>query len=1013
MNKLLQYLTNKPDVNHRALPGLEKFMRGGQPCYECGGSVKRYDVGGFYDCPDQEKDPVTGKCKAEVVRGREAAAANKAANADMNAWAKQVAAMDKEVAKQNAAQAAGQLSFDYDWMQSPVGKADKKAAMAASKQFFQQNPNVFVADDTSGYSPEQKYIIASKLKQRLSTPMGSKLAQEKLGVDPRYYDLQRMQSELAPKMGGWNGMRNFLFNVYKEEGGEYDLPQAQWGSLVNPSTMATMATIAAKAKEFFGFNEPKIIRTPASAPKRLSIRDPRKVMMTTGQPLRPNSDLVTGQYDSEHLGNLLIEAKRRNMSYNDMMNLAAMGFQETKWGRSDDNIGHTKGEFGDEPMQDSYSNFIDAYNAKMKDADRLKIKDEATRLQVYNGLGKIFPSTEAGYHGFNMKKIYGVPVPKGGIDLRKNPLYGKQVIDIRDNVLKRNPEFMRYMDSTYRAPMPKEEFANGGVFNLPKMQMAGQNNLPQRVSINDPRYAELYKNRQVGSFYDDAFSLPDLDEVTVSAPRSYSMKSLRDFTNASLYGAPVNTMKIAAVPQAAMTEGVEMLRGKPYSFSNVNPNLGSFGSNQRDLSMTMGYENPQGFLQNAANVGLSMIDPSIIAGGSALLRQPIQRGARAAGRFLTTKTPLKNTYKINPLAVKEPDVILTRTQKPGQTDELRRLDQFEKKGIHNLNAMERFEYKQMLNSELSRPGYGRGFSSDLGDIGYYSNPNIQDTRGYEGFSEILKTRLPAKEAEKFNVGKNPLQGYISFAPKREYLLPKDLLYSAERFTPTVQGRIGPGTQRDFIMKANAEQKAANIPNWLTGYPSVKEMGGPILDPRGQWSHPGKVTRIPGSDITMQGVPYPVYGVGSNGQEQMMYPDQEYNFVGASYVDEYPMMRNGGGLLSKSVSCSNCGWSWKAVEGGINPLTCHKCGGVVKMKTGGQHGGLDRWFAEKWVDVKTGKACGRQEGEKRAGYPACRPSKRVSSETPKTSSEMSSAEKAKFKSSKTSSQRIDYNHKRNK
>ena len=650
------------NVSDKFLPHLAKAQKGftalptqkinpsfrGEPCYECGGSVKRYDVGGFYDCPDQEKDPETGKCKAEVVRGREAAAANKAASADMNAWAKQVAAMDKEVARQNAAQTAGQLSFDYDWMQSPVDKADKKAAMAQYKQFFQQNPNVFVADDTSGYSPEQKYIIASKLKQRMSTPMGSKLVQQKYGVDPKFYDLQRIQSDFAPKMGGWDGMRNFLFNVYKQQGGEYDLPQAQWGQFVNPSTIAAMATMAVKAKEFFGFNEPKIVRTPASAPKRLSIRDPRKIMMTTGKPLRPNSDLVSGEYDSEQLGNLLTEAKRRNMSYNDMMNLAAMGFQETKWGKSDDNIGHTKGDFG--PEQDSYSSFINAYNTKMKDADRLKIKDEATRLQVYNGLGKIFPSTEADYHGFKMKKIYGVEVPRGGIDLRKNPLYGKQVMDIRDNVLKRNPEFMRYMDSTYRAPMPEEEFANGG---------------------------------------------------------------------------------------------------------------------------------------------------------------------------------------------------------------------------------------------------------------------------------------------------------------------------------------------------------------------------PILDPRGQWAHPGQVTRIPGSDITMQGVNYPVYGIGSNGQEQMMYPDQEYDFGGASYVDEYPMMQNGGGLLSKTVSCSNCGHSWKGVEGGIDPLNCHKCGGVIKMKNGGQHGGLDRWFAEKWVDVKTGKACGRQEGESRAGYPACRPSKRVNSQTPKTSSEMSSAEKAKFKASKTSSQRINYNHKRNK
>ena len=38
--------------------------------------------------------------------------------------------------------------------------------------------------------------------------------------------------------------------------------------------------------------------------------------------------------------------------------------------------------------------------------------------------------------------------------------------------------------------------------------------------------------------------------------------------------------------------------------------------------------------------------------------------------------------------------------------------------------------------------------------------------------------------------------------------------------------------------------------------------------------------------------------------------------------------------------------------------------------------LRRWFKEKWVDVKTGKPCGRQKGEKRKGYPACRPSRRV-------------------------------------
>ena len=58
--------------------------------------------------------------------------------------------------------------------------------------------------------------------------------------------------------------------------------------------------------------------------------------------------------------------------------------------------------------------------------------------------------------------------------------------------------------------------------------------------------------------------------------------------------------------------------------------------------------------------------------------------------------------------------------------------------------------------------------------------------------------------------------------------------------------------------------------------------------------------------------------------------------------------------------------------------------------------LRRWFQEKWVDTKTGKPCGRQKGEKHRGYPACRPSRRVSSKTPKTTGEMSKGEKAKFR-----------------
>ena len=980
-----------------------EYNMGGQPCYECGGSVKRYDVGGYYDCPDQEKDPVTGKCKAEVVRGREANAANKAAGKEMNAWAKQVAAMDKELAKQYAAQDAGQLTFDYDWMQTPLDKADKKAAVAGYKQFFQQNPNVFVADDTSGYSPEQKYIIASKLKQRMSTPMGSKLVQQKYGVDPRFYDLQRIQSDFAPKMGGWDGMRNFLFNTYKQQGGQYDLPQAQWGSFINPVDMGLMAS---KVMNFFGLNKPKIVRTPASAPKRLSIRDPRKVMMTTGKPLRPNSDLVTGQYDSEHLGNLMTEAKRRKMSYNDMMNLAAMGFQETKWGRSDDNIGHTKGEFGDEPMQDSYSNFIDAYNAKMKDADRLKIKDEATRLQVYNGLGKIFPSTEAGYHGFNMKKIYGVPVPKGGIDLRKNPLYGKQVIDIRDNVLKRNPEFMRYMDSTYRAPMPKEEFANGGSFNLPKMQLAGQNNnTPQRVSINDPRYAELYKNRQVGSYYDGAYSLPDLPEVTVtgkderikegmskgsgkfykglagvmSAPQVVTMelltgkqqtpsqawgfdtkdkswyhpKSISNFAMDTVLD-PLNALGVGIADDIAKTtlKGI----GRKIATPNSAP-LGNIKSSIDDLKR--GYDlKGTGFEEDPFYHNQLFEDRR----KSAIERLSTDKGRQRLQDFID------DNYKKNPKNFGTENSTLSQWFKSGFKDYTKItpdkvIDDLKKMEFTTGNKDNAFHW---FNKGLSKPSVmniGEGitpydalhtFEHELGHFFQRNKPsNVDDILSKLKLKKeedpiklnVFRSEVPLLEPgysttrldpnynnfiypkDYFETGSRGQEKMPFAAEVRENLLQRGVIKDYyDDITPDIlrkhkdiYDKTGglKYTQRLYEIMEDSPENLNILSQALNKMPQVvlpvaggalavksslnekKKQGGPILDPRGQWAHPGKVTRIPGSDITMQGVPYPVYGVGSNGQEQMMYPNQEYDFGGASYVDEYPMMANGGYTVTRS------------------------------------------------------------------------------------------------------------------
>ena len=57
-------------------------------------------------------------------------------------------------------------------------------------------------------------------------------------------------------------------------------------------------------------------------------------------------------------------------------------------------------------------------------------------------------------------------------------------------------------------------------------------------------------------------------------------------------------------------------------------------------------------------------------------------------------------------------------------------------------------------------------------------------------------------------------------------------------------------------------------------------------------------------------------------------------------------------------------------------------------------GLGKWFGEKWVDVKTGKPCGRKKGEKRA-YPACRPAKIASQISKKAAKKKTGSKRANW------------------
>ena len=205
-----------------------------------------------------------------------------------------------------------------------------------------------------------------------------------------------------------------------------------------------------------------------------------------------------------------------------------------------------------------------------------------------------------------------------------------------------------------------------GSLNYPKQKLQDGGKKRSSVDYGTPEYEKAYSE---GRFRD----VPNqLDEVVVTADNRtgknileeypyYNQLSAQDkkyFRDISPIGSQIrarardgegfNTDKAKSLvqgmlvdmplasmqaPQSALVEGIEGLRGKEYNLANaLNP------GNQRLPSQTLGYKDPQGFFQNAANIGLDVVvDPSNIVGGG------------LAKNALRTAT--KKTQKVLPKAV--------------------------------------------------------------------------------------------------------------------------------------------------------------------------------------------------------------------------------------------------------------------------------------------------------------------------------------------------------------------------
>lgn len=184
---------------------------------------------------------------------------------------------------------------------------------------------------------------------------------------------------------------------------------------------------------------------------RLKIIDGRKVSAATGEPLKLNRG---GDYDPEVIKQITLAALAQG---NDPYTALAIGMQESGLGTNknfngQENYGQVdknKWRGNPELMQMIKSNpQLNANAVAMNYVLRKKLEenkdaDEAVKIQGYNGY-RLHANNDIG-----AKTMYGIDLTKypQGYDLRADPRYGKSVLDLRENVLKKNKTITDFVES--------------------------------------------------------------------------------------------------------------------------------------------------------------------------------------------------------------------------------------------------------------------------------------------------------------------------------------------------------------------------------------------------------------------------------------------------------------------------------------------------------------------------------------------------------------------------------------
>lgn len=188
-------------------------------------------------------------------------------------------------------------------------------------------------------------------------------------------------------------------------------------------------------------NAPDIpLYIPKDTVRPIQIQDARKINPATGQPFRKGG-AMTANVNPNVVNAIIKQAMNKGVDPNTAL---AIALQETHMGNQNENVGSAWSTFPDEGIEDPYeqgaNSMVKTLVDKLAYAKRLGYdkKGEAFALQAYNGYGKLTPRQTTGNP---TEYFYEIPTTRSNpLNMAQNPVYGKTIMSLRDEIIKKNPE---------------------------------------------------------------------------------------------------------------------------------------------------------------------------------------------------------------------------------------------------------------------------------------------------------------------------------------------------------------------------------------------------------------------------------------------------------------------------------------------------------------------------------------------------------------------------------------------